>query len=319
MRCVACACLSSALFVSTLFAQLNLTIYADPNSPDSAIIRWQTPSGATSPVTYLIMSGPTLGNYSFLTALTDSTEYHYPIPAFNRFQRFFQITAADSADTYYSNHCALQAFITVGGSGLISTPFGIPFMTWDVVRGVPQYGVPSTDPSDIIGEQTPCAPLAVADRVLRQDNGEFALRNQNAGCAWTQLLEVNHNLRAPRAFWYQNRTGANRRIIIFGEADVTTASAPVTIIDSQNDLTSTPYSWRDPRPVDRYNLQLLEQGFHGGTIGTSDRVLSQVGGSFFYHRVSDHTWQGVLLQVLPGEAYWIQSFGHEAYTYIYNP
>jgi hypothetical protein len=186
---------------------------------------------------------------------------------------------------------------------------------------VPSYGVNSTRPSDIVGDQTNCGTLGAADRILRQDNGEFAIRNSASGCAWTQLLETNQNMIAGRAYWYQNRTGANRDLIIAGEADITTSSNAVNVTAPavNGQTVSTAYSWRDPRSRDRGDLQLLAAGFTGGTIGNSDRVLAQVGGNFFYRRTSDNTWQGTLTVVDPGFAYWIQRKWVGAYSYTYDP
>jgi hypothetical protein len=231
-------------------------------------------------------------------------------------------TAAFALESGPSNVTGYTKTIAVGGAGTVSTPFGIAFRTWDVpTAGVPSYGVNSTDPSDIVGDQTNCGTLANADRILRQDNGEFAIRNSTAGCGWTQLLQTNHNMIPGRPYWYQNRTGANRDLIIAGEADITTTYGTVTVTAPlvNGGLVSTPYSWRDPRSRDRADLQLLAAGFTGGTIATSDRCLAQVGGLFFYRRTSDNTWQGGLAGSDPGLAYWIQRKFVGNYTYTYDP
>lgn len=232
-------------------------------------------------------------------------------------------TAAFALESGPSNTTGYTKTVAVGGPGTVSTPFGIAFQTWDVpTGGVPSYGVNSSDPSDIVGDQTFCGTLALtADRILRQDNGQFAIRNSASACAWTQLLETNHNMLPGRAYWYQNRTGANRDLIIAGEANITTTYGTVTITAPavNGQTVSTPYSWRDPRSRDRADLQLLASGFTGGTISTSDRVLAQVGGAFFYRRTSDNTWQGTQLTVEPGFAYWIQRKWVGAYNYTYDP
>jgi len=232
-------------------------------------------------------------------------------------------TAAFALESGPSNVTGYTKTIAVGGAGTVSTPFGIAFRTWDVpTAGVPSYGVNSTDPSDIVGDQTNCGSLANADRILRQDNGEFAIRNTTAGCGWTQLLQTNHNMIPGRPYWYQNRTGANRDLIIAGEADITTTYGSVTVTAPlvNGGLVSTAYSWRDPRSRDRGDLQLLAAGFTGGNIGNSDRVLSQVGGTFFYRNTAGAgSWGGTLAGVDPGLAYWLQRKWVGSYVYGYDP
>src|SRR5512143_3711710 len=58
-----------------------------------------------------------------------------------------------------------------------ATPFGLPFKFWDVPSaGIPTYGVVSTNPSDIIGDQSRCGSIATADLIVRQDGGSQAYR-----------------------------------------------------------------------------------------------------------------------------------------------
>lgn len=233
-------------------------------------------------------------------------------------------SAAFALESGPSNTVGYTKTIAVGGPGTVSTPFGIAFRTWDVpIGGVPSYGVNSTAPSDIVGDQTFCGTLAsTADRILRQD-GNFAIRNSASACAWTQLLETGATMIPGRAYWYQNKTGANRDLIIAGEADITTTYGSVTVAAPAvtGTFVSTAYSWRDPRSRDRDDLQLLAAGFTGGAnIALSDRCLSQNGG-FFWRNTTSNTWQPVATSLTadPGVAYWIQRRYAGAYTYTYDP
>lgn len=197
-------------------------------------------------------------------------------------------------------------YVKITGVAQSYTAFGLPFKFWDVpAGGIPTYGVVSTAPSDIFGDQPNCGTLTTADRILRQDNGNSGYRNSGAGCAWSGTLETNASVLPGRAYWYYNRTAANRNLVVAGEVDNTGNYATITMALA----TYNPYSWRDSRAVDRDDLNLLAAGFRGGGLSSqSDQVVLQGGaGSFFWRRTSDNTWQPAAgpLNVQPGSAYWI--------------
>jgi hypothetical protein len=212
------------------------------------------------------------------------------------------------------------------GVQTVSTPFGLAFRFWDVpVGGIPSYGVNSTNPSDICGDQLNCGTALTADRILRQDNGNNAIRNSASGCAWTGTLETGSGMGPGRAYFYQNRTDANRNFVTAGEVDNT--GNYLTVLITNNAF--VPYSWRDSRSVatgspggaaGAGDLNLLASGFTGGTSLTSDRVVAQTGGATCYFRVSDNTWQGTLTAVQPGQAYFIHNRNHAnlAWNYTYD-
>ena len=202
------------------------------------------------------------------------------------------------------------------------TSFGLPFKFWYVPAGnIPTYGQESRKPSSIVGSQANCGSLTGADRVVRQDNGEFALR-QTPNCNWTQALETNPaDMEPGRAYWYKNNTSSVRNLVLAGEADTTAVGIPSVTIGapgSPGGIQSTPYSWRDPRDVATNHLNLLAQGFTGGGLTTSDKVLHQISGAFAWYNTSNSTWQG-FATITPGIAYWIQNkhSGH-TWTYTYN-
>lgn len=210
------------------------------------------------------------------------------------------------------------------GVQTVSTPFGLPFRYWDVpVGGIPSYGVNSTNPSDIAGDQLNCGTALTADRILRQDNGANAIRNSASACAWTGGLETSSGMGPGRAYWYQNRTELDRNFVTAGEVD--NSGNYLTVLVTNN--ASYPYSWRDSRSLatgspggaaGAGDLNLLANGFTGGTSLTSDRVVAQVGGQNCYFRLSDNTWQGTLTAVQPGAAYWIHNRNHGNGAWNYN-
>lgn len=224
-----------------------------------------------------------------------------------------------------SNKVGYVKVTAAGGATPAYTPFGLPFMFWDVPTGnVPTYGVESRKPSDIVGIQANCGTGTTADRIVNQNTGFIAWRNSVASCNWTGNLETtggNPGLMVPgHAYWYLNRSGAPRNLVLAGEADTTGAGIPGVVITAPvaAGQVATPYSWRDPREVARDRLNLLAQGFTGGTGTSSDRISAQVGGSAAYYLTGTSSWGGSLTAVVPGAAYWlINKHVGNTWTYTY--
>lgn len=196
--------------------------------------------------------------------------------------------------------------------------FGLPFQFWDVpANNVPTYGVNSNLPSDIVGTQTNCSTLSATDRISRQDNGAVAYRLATA-CAWTGSLETGAaNMVPGRAYWYVNKSGAARTLVLAGQVNNGNYGAVAIGAPVSPGTQVTAYSWRDARDVPNNQLNLLANGFLGGTVSNADRVQAQTGGTFFWFRTSDNTWQGSLTVVSPGKSYWILN-KHVGHTWNYN-
>jgi hypothetical protein len=130
-----------------------------------------------------------------------------------------------------------------------------------------------------------------ADRIVRQDNGQYGYRSFQNNYHWAGTLETNPaNMEPARAYWYANKSGTTRSLIIAGEADITAAGIPaVTIAAPTAPSTSrnTSYAWRDPRSRPRNQLN----------------PVAQADGSIFSYNGS--SWSGTLTTVTPGQAYWI--------------
>jgi len=213
-------------------------------------------------------------------------------------------------------------------SGTQGTPtykeFGLPFQFWDVpANNIPTYGVESRKPSDIIGTQANCGTITSADRIARQDGGLYAYRASTA-CNWTQSLETGAtNMDPGRAYWYVNKSGAARTLVLAGQVNNSGNYTTVTCIAPTvaNQSVFTPYSWRDSRDVPANQLNLLLDGFLGGALLSSDRIAAQTGGQFFWYRTSDGSWMiGTtpgIGTVTPGRSYWIQN-RHLNHSFDYN-
>jgi len=196
------------------------------------------------------------------------------------------------------------------------TPFGLAFTYWDVVAGVPSYGVESEKPSDIVGSQTTAGPPFLATEIICKNTGESGYLSPGG---WTGPLEDNSSMIEGYCFlaWVKN---ANSEDVVFaGEVDTSTYAVgiPVPAGDSY-----TWVSFRDARQVNLANLNLVTSGFLGGVNPpTSDELLEKgTGLAAWYHNTAG--WQGTIVgnQVTPGLAYMIHAIaGHGGYTYNYGP
>jgi hypothetical protein len=183
------------------------------------------------------------------------------------------VASVSVAQTSGPSNVAGYVKIVCGGDVYLTpyaTPFGLPFKFWDVVAGVPQYGIESTKPSDIVGDQAAPGSSSTADKILRQDTGEQAWRNSGSlpvPNVWTDLLETNSNMLPGTALWYINKTGVPRNLVLAGEVDnagnygTFSINAPLP----GSATYATPYTWRDSRNVPVDSLGLLAAGFLGGT------------------------------------------------------
>lgn len=202
-----------------------------------------------------------------------------------------------------------------------STAFGLPFQFWAVnVSNVPVYGSESIKPSDVLGDQLNHGTISSADRIQKQGSPDFGYIS--TASVWSGALQTgnggNGTMEPGKAYWYINKSGAARTLVLAGEVnnsgtyDTLFVNAP-----SVPGLANTALSWRDARIVANNNLNLVAQGFTGGTISSSDRVQEQGGTNFFYYNGS--AFAGGLAAVTPGKAYWIiNKHVNHTFNYIYN-
>jgi len=207
---------------------------------------------------------------------------------------------------------------TGSGTAPSYTSFGLPFVFWTVPTGtnVPTYGTESRKPSSVIGPQAACGTVGSADAIMRQDNGQFAWRNGTA-CTWSGTLETSGTaLMMPgRAYWYRNKSGTARTLILAGEADTTATGIPQDTIRGNSYCA---YSWRDPRSLPVGQLNLRQAGYLCGNVVTSDHVIPQAGGSTLWCNATGGNAWGGPTTVEPGKAYWIQSKHATTWYYTYR-
>ncbi|MFH1010348.1 MAG: hypothetical protein V1784_03835 [bacterium] len=202
-------------------------------------------------------------------------------------------------------------FVKITCPQMAKKAFGLPFTFWDVVSGVPQYGVTSARPSDVIGAQLTGGTLSTGDQCIRQA-GSYAYRTTTAAL-WAGGLETTPGMTAGGFFWLWNRHAVSQDMVLAGQVDTSTFG-PIWIAAN----VKTGLSFRDARVVNRANLNLRTSGFVGGTLTTSDQVIEH-GGSYCYFRTSDNTWQGGLVSVTPGRAYWLWNKHAAGWNYNYGP
>jgi len=203
-----------------------------------------------------------------------------------------------------------------------STAFGLPFKFWEVAAGVPQYGVESTSPSDIVGNQSNPGSSTSADAIVRQ-GGDFAYRDNGTGL-WAGGLEDDAGMIPFEAYWYANKSGAARTLVLAGEVDNAgnygnkLISAPTT----SGGAASVSYSFRDSRNVPVELLALVEAGFTGGTTAITSDALVEQGGYQLAYLVPPGEWdfggEGEPFHyITPGKAYWIVN-KHMGHPWNYN-
>jgi hypothetical protein len=204
-------------------------------------------------------------------------------------------------------------FVKITCTQNFQNAFGEPFTTWDVISGVPQYGVFSGKPSDVIGAQLTGGSAFTGDRCIEQTGaGQYAYRTTTAAL-WAGSLENAGGMLPGIAFWLHNKQAFDQDMVLAGEVD-TSGFGPIAINPNfQNAIT-----WRDARNVDRSRLNLLTSGFTGGSAFTSDRLIEQTGaGRYCYYNTATPAWAGSLPGSEPGVAYWIHEKNGNSWNYNY--
>ncbi len=305
-------------FIILVVFGLVLQAHAEPQPPAGLVIYYEAEARKVD------LRWPAQAGVRFNLYRADSFEGHYflvdqtrdtIISDDARQTGFYYVTALqEDSESAPSNHVGVMRVAAAPYCACaFASPFGIPFKVWEMRDGVPIYGDLSTCPSDVVGEQGTCGTLVTANRMLRQDNGQFAYRYIGADCAWTNQLETNCGAVPGRCFWWQG-LGGEDTVYVYGECDASGNYANITMPEGA----FSAYSWRDPRMLSRDRLNLLASGFTGGTLITSDRVISQSNGAFFYYDTALQAFGGYLEQVNPGRAYWIQNKDHTNNSWSYN-
>jgi hypothetical protein len=126
------------------------------------------------------------------------------------------------------------------------------------------------------------------------------------------------------AYYYQNKTGAARFIVLAGDVQNNNSYGLVDILTVPgNSLTAEnkALSWRDSRNIPiatAVGPQLVAQGFMGGNFSTSDLVVDQVVGGSARVTADGLTWGGTMTQLVPGHAYYILNRVHPNNAWTYN-
>jgi hypothetical protein len=310
-----------AVWMTTGFATpapTALTIIRDSGPANQVTLRWQGSGGLyqiyRNTDVHIDLQSPPFTT----TALNFYTDPLGLTPPY-----FYVVTADDgSGESLPSNEVGYTATTSMSATGVNWTPFGLAFKTWNAPGGIPTYNSPSTDPSDIFRNPLPCGTLSTADRIVRQDNGDFGYRNTL--CNWTGGLAFNHSVIAGSSYFvFIRSTHPGITLVVAGEVDTVNSYASVPIPDPgvPGTQSAMPYSWRDARVRSRDELELLAQGFMGGpTFATSDRVVSQGSDCFgcvFWYNTTTSSWEGTLTEVTPGIAYWIEN-NHSGSAWTYN-
>lgn len=275
---------------------------------NSVELRW-TNTGATLYEVWKSVAGPFGGYWLHDPAVPPggggTTVWVDPIPAGANPRAFYTVSEAPGGPLA-SNIVGYVDIVCAPGS----TPFGLPFRFWDVMNCVPQFGVASSNPSDVIGCQLTGGTGATGDRVIQQ-GGSWAYRTTTM-VWWAGTCEIVGCMTDGGAFWLWNRHSFTQDMYLAGEVDHTTVYW-VTIFPN----TSTPLSFRMATDEPRSSMNLLTSGFTGGSGATSDRLIEQ-GGAWCYYNTTISNWSGALLGNTPGKAYWILEKHGNTWNYTYG-
>lgn len=211
-------------------------------------------------------------------------------------------------------------YVKISNTGGAPSAFGLPFKFWNVVSNVPQYGVESTQPSSIIGAQIATGG-AGSDNIVRQDGGQIGFRF--AAGNWGGSLQTTSAMGPGHAYYYVNRTGLPRDIVLAGDVDNTQGYRTVNLAA----VGPKAISWRDTRELEFDNdspsrpdigASLIADGFRGGTASTSDLVTEQGSGSQAFLNGAGTLYLGTLAFVTPGRAYYLVNRTHVNGAWNYN-
>jgi len=207
--------------------------------------------------------------------------------------------------------------------------FGLPFIFWDVPgNNVPTYGTVSNCPSDILGTQLTPGYLDDADQVVSQ-SGFAAYRDAGNLNVWAGDLEDYCLMNGGDAYWINNRRGYNIDIVLAGDAEPngTGINTCYNYDPPVGGQAYSPYSWRDPRELTLDQLGLnpgfVNGSFRGGEWDyESDQIVQQGLSSSIAWYASGNDffpagWNGDVMTVVPGEAYWIMN-AHNGNYWEYN-
>lgn len=288
---------------------------------DEVTLRWYTVTNADS---YLVYGCDYVDS---TYALVETTTDTFVTLAANDSVQFYKIKADSNGtqsefNVYPMGYCRHE----ISGSGtpgvISELDFGVPFMYYELISGVPHAGYPSKKPSDIIHNQISPGNGVTADRVAGIKSGAYAYRSSLDDNNWTGALETSGAglLTPPEAFTFVNKSG-NPTVVILGGVEDNGGGQSRFIVApvAPFEYAETSITWREARVRLIEDLELLDDGFTGGTGLTSDRVVDRVGGAYAYYRTDISSWGGALTRITPGIAYNIIN-KHEgnSWTYTYD-
>jgi len=124
-----------------------------------------------------------------------------------------------------------------------------------------------------------------------------------------------------RAYSYQNKTGVARTLVLAGDVDNSGGYGTISVTGGVA-TASTPLSWRDSRNIviaTQVGPQLVADGFTGAASPLqSDQLIAQNGGASARVNAAGTVWAGTLLQIVPGQPYFIQNRPHVNGTWVYD-
>ncbi len=181
--------------------------------------------------------------------------------------------------------------------------FSLPFTFYAI-------GVETMTLDDIIGDQLTGGNILTGDRIIEIPLGTYAYYN---GTNWTgALTSFTDNY----AYQFKvHSTHTDQDVYLAGNVEQEVQLMPNTCVVG--------YSYhgiREAGEVDVSALDLLDSGFTGGNILTSDRLIDVSAGDYAYYNTGTSLWAGSLTTTDPAEAYQVKVYStHSSFPWTYDP
>ena len=165
---------------------------------------------------------------------------------------------------------------------------------------------------DIIGTQLTGGNIVTGDRIIEVGTGTYAYLNSSTN-TWSGALT---NFTDNYPYQYKVHTShSTKDVYLAGNVEQEVQVMPYSCA-----IGYTMYGIREAGSVDVSALDLVDSGFTGGNVLTSDRFIDATSGSYAYYNTSTSAWAGGLTNIEPANVYKVKvQSSHTAFTWTYDP
>ena len=150
------------------------------------------------------------------------------------------------------------------------------------------------------------------DRIIEVGTGTYAYLNSSTN-TWSGALT---NFTDNYPYQYKVHTShSTKDVYLAGNVEQEVQVMPYSCA-----IGYTMYGIREAGSVDVSALDLVDSGFTGGNVLTSDRFIDATSGSYAYYNTSTSAWAGGLTNIEPANVYKVKvQSSHTAFTWTYDP